>query len=57
MGQRIATMNKGQLPTGSYSFTWNGENQFGEKVTSGIYFYEMRAGDEFREIKKMTLVK
>ena len=57
MGQRIATMNKGQLPAGSYSFTWNGENQFGEKVTSGIYFYEMRAGDEFREIKKMTLVK
>ena len=29
----------------------------GEKVTSGIYFYEMEAGNEYREIKKMKLIK
>ncbi len=32
-------------------------DQIGQQVTSGIYFYEMEAGNDFREIKKMTLLK
>ena len=55
--QRIVEFNKGRLEAGSYNYLWNGENKIGENVTSGIYFYEMKAGDKFREIKKMTLVK
>jgi len=57
LGQRIVEFNKGRLEAGSYNYLWNGENKIGENVTSGIYFYEMKAGDKFREIKKMTLVK
>ena len=57
LGQRIFEFSNGRLEAGSYNFIWNGENQIGEKVTSGIYFYEMEAGNEFREIKKMTLLK
>ena len=57
MGQRIFEFSNGRLEAGSYNFIWNGENQIGEKVTSGIYFYEMEAGNEYREIKKMTLLK
>ena len=57
LGQRIFEFSKGRLEAGSYNFIWNGENQIGEKVTSGIYFYEMEAGNEYREIKKMTLLK
>jgi flagellar hook assembly protein FlgD len=45
------------MDAGTYEFNWNGENQMGEQVTSGLYFYEMEAGSDFREIKKMTLLK
>ena len=57
LGQRIFEFSKGRLEAGSYNFIWNGENQIGEKVTSGIYFYEMEAGNTFHKIKKMTLLK
>jgi hypothetical protein len=35
---------------------WNGKNEFGEKVSSGIYFYSIKAGD-FTAIKKMIIKK
>ena len=57
LGQKIFAYNKGKLDAGTYEFNWNGVNQIGDQVTSGIYFYEMEAGDQFREIKKMTLLK
>ena len=57
LGQKIFSFKKGKLDAGSYEFNWNGENQIGEQVTSGIYFYEMEAGNEYRDIKKMTLLK
>jgi len=57
LGQKIFAYSKGKLDAGTYEFNWNGVNQIGNQVTSGIYFYEMEAGDQFREIKKMTLLK
>ncbi len=39
------------LSAGSYTFSFSGNN-----LSSGIYFYELKAGS-FRDIKKMTLVK
>jgi len=39
------------LAAGSYTFSFSGNN-----LSSGIYFYELKAGS-FRDIKKMTLVK
>jgi hypothetical protein len=57
LGQKIFAYSKGKLDAGTYEFNWNGVNQIGDQVTSGIYFYEMEAGDQFREIKKMTLLK
>jgi len=33
---------------------WDGRNESGEKVTSGIYFYLMEAGS-FRAMKKMVI--
>jgi len=57
LGQKIFSFEKGRMDAGTYEFNWNGENQMGEQVTSGIYFYEMEAGNDFRNIKKMTLLK
>ncbi len=41
---------------GNYETEWNGTDNFGNKVTSGIYFAKMQAG-KFAQTKKMTLVK
>jgi hypothetical protein len=35
---------------------WNGQNQFGEAVGSGIYFYRLST-DRFSSAKKMIVVK
>ncbi|RKY05458.1 hypothetical protein DRP77_00895 [Candidatus Poribacteria bacterium] len=35
---------------------WDGRNESGERVSSGIYFYEMAAG-RFRKMRRMTVVK
>ena len=57
LGQKIFSYSNGKLDAGTYEFNWNGLNQIGDRVTSGIYFYEMEAGNQFRDIKKMTLLK
>ena len=57
LGQKIFYFNEGIMDAGKYEFIWNGENQMGEHVTSGIYFYQIQAGSDYRDIKKMTLLK
>ena len=41
---------------GSYNMTWDGRDNFGRKVVSGVYFTRMTAG-QFSQTKKMTMVK
>jgi flagellar hook assembly protein FlgD len=41
---------------GSYEVIWDGKDEQGNKLASGIYFYLLKAGD-FTEIKKMLLLK
>jgi flagellar hook assembly protein FlgD len=41
---------------GSHTVHWDGCNMNGEKVSSGIYFYKLEAG-EFREVKKMVFLR
>ena len=56
-GQTVRTLVDGEhLSAGNYSRIWDGLNQNGEAVGSGVYFYEMDAGN-FSSIKKMTLVR
>jgi hypothetical protein len=56
LGQKIKTLFSGFLTHGSHDFKWSGDNDFGGKVASGIYFYQLQAG-RFQQAKKMILVK
>jgi len=40
----------------SYAAYWNGKNQLGEAVASGVYFYTLTAG-EFTATRKMLIKK
>lgn len=56
LGQEIKTLTDGRLPAGSHSVIWDGTNNEGTAVSSGIYFYRLQAG-EYLDRKKMVLLK
>lgn len=56
MGQLVRTLADGALTAGSYLAVWNGENEAGIKVSSGLYFYELRAGS-FKAMKRMVFAQ
>jgi len=60
-GQLIRTINLGEKVAGSYitrdkAAYWDGKNDLGEKVSSGVYFYTLKAG-EFKATRQMLIVK
>ncbi len=57
MGQLVANVTKGRLDAGTYNVQWNGRDHSGNTLPSGLYFYELDGGKQFRKIKKMTLLK
>ena len=55
-GQLVRTLYSGEMPAGRFELEWDGKNESGEKVASGIYVYELKAG-EFVAKRKMTLMR
>ncbi|MCK4696071.1 MAG: T9SS type A sorting domain-containing protein, partial [Candidatus Cloacimonetes bacterium] len=55
-GQKVRTLVSKVLPAGEHSIIWNGRDFNGNRVSSGVYFYKLKAGD-YQEVKKMMLVK
>ena len=44
LGQPVAILAQGPSAAGSFSVRWNGRDQSGRAVTSGVYLYQLRAG-------------
>ncbi|MCF7793805.1 MAG: choice-of-anchor D domain-containing protein [Candidatus Cloacimonetes bacterium] len=55
-GQMIKTLVSDYLANGIHTATWNGKNEKGSEVPSGIYFYKMKSGD-YQQTRKMILLK
>jgi len=55
-GQLVRTLIDKDMEAGQHKVIWDGKNQKGETVASGIYFYRLEAGD-YVSVKKMGLVK
>lgn len=56
LGQRICTLKEAVVAAGRYEFEWLGQDDQGQQVSSGIYFYHLSAA-EFSETRKMVLMK
>jgi hypothetical protein len=55
-GELVRTLIEEYKPAGYHTVTWDGKNEDGMEVSSGIYFYRMVSGD-FSATKKMVMIK
>jgi len=56
LGQSVRTFGSEGAAVGPVNVTWNGTDDNGRQVASGVYFYRVQAGT-FTDTKKMTLLK
>ncbi len=56
IGQEVVTLVNEVQPAGNYSVMWDGKNQAGYAVSTGVYIYKLQAGS-FVDIRKMMLLK
>ena len=56
LGEQVMEYNLGYLEPGYKSVTWYGKNMNGASVPSGMYFYRVSVGSEFK-IGRLTLLK
>ena len=56
LGQRVATLAQGPSAAGTFSVRWDGRDQTGRAVTSGVYLYQLRAG-EYTKVRKLLLLR
>ena len=55
-GQLIKTLISGPMDAGNHQSLWDGRDEIGNLVASGIYFYKLKSA-EFHLVKKMLLVR
>jgi hypothetical protein len=56
LGQKVRSFDHGNVKTGEHSTVWDGTDRYGNKVSSGVYFYTIESsfGEKNR---KMLLIK
>jgi hypothetical protein len=55
-GELVATLLDGFVREGEKRLTWDGRDDHGGTLSSGVYFYELRTG-EYRSSRKMILLR
>ncbi|MCC7262644.1 MAG: T9SS type A sorting domain-containing protein [Candidatus Latescibacteria bacterium] len=56
MGQRVATLMYGVQEAGPHVLQWNGRDEQGRELASGVYFYRLQAGGRV-ETRKLLLLR
>ena len=60
LGQEVVTLSDERHAPGFYALRWDGRDQFGRGVASGVYLYRMQASgktESFTQVHKMLLLK
>jgi len=56
LGQKVRTLVSAKQPAGSYEVIWNGRDDNGREVASGIYYYRLKSGNKLFT-QKMILMR
>jgi hypothetical protein len=56
LGRKVKTLLNDEQHAGQHRVTWNGMNEIGKSVASGVYFYQLKAGT-MTQVRKMMLVR
>ncbi len=56
LGREVVTLINGEHNAGTYTVEWNGKNNYGAQVASGMYIYRIKSGN-FVQTKKMMMLK
>jgi flagellar hook assembly protein FlgD len=56
LGQKVVTLLSEQLKPGSYQITWNGRDDRGDELASGLYFCSFQTAER-RHTKRMVLIR
>jgi flagellar hook assembly protein FlgD len=56
IGEKVYTADQGMMNAGTYDISWYGVDNAGNKVSSGVYFYEIQSNDRIAK-GKMLLMK
>ncbi|MBU1471722.1 MAG: T9SS type A sorting domain-containing protein, partial [candidate division Zixibacteria bacterium] len=56
LGQRVRSLVEGETAPGTHEVLWNGSDDSGSPVASGIYFYRLDTADG-QSTRKMMLLK
>ncbi|MBI2504729.1 MAG: T9SS type A sorting domain-containing protein [Candidatus Latescibacteria bacterium] len=54
-GQKVATLVGGWRSAGTYQVRWDARNDAGQPLASGVYFYQLRAGDRVESRRLLVL--
>ncbi len=56
-GREVKTLVNGIIDIGLHEVIWNGDDENGNSVASGVYLYKMKHGGRYTSTKKMILLK
>jgi len=56
VGQKITTLVSGRVDAGEHNVIWDGRDNSGQEVASGVYYYRL-SGNNLNETRRMTLLK
>lgn len=56
LGRNLRTLVEQNLSAGEYRVEWDGSDNYGNQVASGVYFYRLESGRQI-DTKKMVMIK
>jgi hypothetical protein len=56
LGQQVRVLVSRALPAGQHQVVWDGRDELGRPVSSGVYMYRLQAG-AFSQLKRMVMIK
>ena len=56
VGKKVVTLANREMDAGTHTVHWDGRDEAGKPVATGVYFYRLKT-DEFEQTQKMVLMK